>query len=168
MVFVKVRHDISNQRGPAVTEVHDIVYREAARSGDVVPEPSLPPMAAQWQRRIVPDIVLLFRFSALTFNGHRIHYDRDYCREVESYPGLVVHGPLTATLLVDLALRENPGRTVAGFRFRALKPLFDIHPFSICGAPRAGGALLWAVDHLGHVAMTAELDFADGGGGMAQ
>lgn len=158
MVFVKVRHEVSTPAGPALTEFHDIVYREAARPGDAPPPGEAPPAGAVWQRRIVPDIVLLFRFSALTFNGHRIHYDREYCREVEGYPGLVFHGPLTATLLVDLFLRHNPGAEVTGFRFRARRPLFDIHPLSVCGAPRAGGALLWALDHDGDVAMSAELD----------
>jgi 3-methylfumaryl-CoA hydratase len=168
MVFVTIRHEVLSPRGPALVEHHDIVYREAPRDGDVSPTAATAPMAARWQRHIVPDIVLLFRFSALTFNGHRIHYDRDYCREIEGYPGLVFHGPLTATMLVDLFLRENPGSAVTGFRFRALKPLFDIHPLTICGAPRPGGALLWALDHLGHVAMSAELECSASQGGSAQ
>ncbi|OAN46239.1 acyl-CoA dehydrogenase [Magnetospirillum moscoviense] len=168
MVFVTVRHEVSSPQGLALVEHHDIVYREAPRKGEEPPAPAAAPTVAQWQRRVVPDIVLLFRYSALTFNGHRIHYDRDYCREVENYPGLVVHGPLTATLLVDLFLRENPGAVVSGFRFRALKPLFDVHPLTVCGAPRPGGALLWALDHQGQVAMSAELECKTGQGGGAQ
>lgn len=161
MVFVKVLHEISV--GPvgggtlAVREVHDIVYREAPRPGEA-PPPSEPAPDAVWRRPLTPDPVLLFRFSALTFNGHRIHYDRKYCEEVEGYPGLIVHGPLTATLLVDLFLRENPGARVTAFRFRARRPLFDIHPLTLCGAPAPGGATLWALDHEGKLAMTAELE----------
>lgn len=157
MVFVTVLHEIGNEAGPAVREVHDIVYREAPRPGEAPPRAEPAPDAV-WRRPVVPDPVLLFRFSALTFNGHRIHYDRPYCETEEGYPGLVVHGPLTATLLVDLFLRENPGARVAGFRFRAKRPLFDVHPFTLCGAPREGGASLWALDHEGRVAMSAELD----------
>ncbi len=155
MVFVQVAHEVSNAAGPVLSEVHDIVYRAAPRPGDPDVQPDRPTEAALWQRTIVPDIVLLFRFSALTFNGHRIHYDRDYCRRVEGYPGLVVHGPLLAVLLVDLFLRANPGRTITSFRFRAKRPVFDRHPFTVCGAPASGGAALWVLDHDGQVAMAA-------------
>ncbi len=158
MVFVKVRHEISTAAGVAITEFHDIVYREAAKPGDAPVPGERPAGEAVWQRRIQPDPVLLFRYSALTFNGHRIHYDRDYCRDVEGYPGLVFHGPLSATMLMDLFLRENPGVRVTGFRFRAKRPLFDIHPLTLCGAPTATGATLWVTDHEGFVAMSAELE----------
>jgi 3-methylfumaryl-CoA hydratase len=160
MVFVRVEHEIATAQGPALTEVHHIVYREAPRPGEPAPPPEPAPAEAIWRRAIRPDIVLLFRYSALTFNGHRIHYDRDYCREVEGYPGLIVHGPLTATLLMDLFLRHNPGARVASFRFRARRPLFDIHPFEVQGRPIAGGAELWAVDHQGALTMSAELTTA--------
>jgi 3-methylfumaryl-CoA hydratase len=160
MVFVAVEHEIHSEAGIVLREIHDIVYRQPAQPGDAPPPPVAPPLPARWQRVITPDAVLLFRYSALTFNGHRIHYDRDYCRQTEGYPGLVVHGPLTATLLADLFLRHNPGARVTGFRFRAKRPLFDIHPFTLCGAPIAGGALLWALDHSGAVAMSAELEAA--------
>ncbi len=83
---------------------------------------------AAWQREIVPDDVLLFRYSALTFNGHRIHYDRKYVTEVEGYPGLIVHGPLIATLLMDLVRRNLPAADVATFRFKAVRPTFDLQP----------------------------------------
>ena len=162
LVFVKVLHEVINERGLAVRETHDIVYRDAAKPGDAAP-PGEPARAdADWERTVTADPVLLFRFSALTFNGHRIHYDRDYCRNVEGYPGLIVHGPLMATLLVDLFLRHNPDVRVNGFRFRARRPVFDIHPFAVCGAARAGGADLWIRDREGFVAMTAELDAAAG------
>jgi 3-methylfumaryl-CoA hydratase len=158
MVFVRVEHEVLAGDDLALTEIHHIVYREAPKPDEAQPLPEPAPEGAVWRRTIVPDIVLLFRYSALTFNGHRIHYDRDYCRDVEGYPGLIVHGPLTATLLVDLFLRQNPGARVTGFRFRAKRPLFDIHPFHVCGCPVPGGARLWIADHLGNLAMSAELE----------
>ena len=113
---------------------------------------------AVWERTVTPDPVLLFRYSALTFNGHRIHYDRPYCQAEEGYPGLVVHGPLLATLMVDLFLRQVPGARVTAFRFRAKRPVFDIHPFTVCGAPTARGATLWVRGADGLTAMSAELE----------
>jgi 3-methylfumaryl-CoA hydratase len=106
---------------------------------------------------LVPDDVLLFRYSALTFNGHRIHYDRRYVTEVEGYPGLVVHGPLIATLLMDLLRRQMPGADVAAFRFKAVRPTFDLHPFKVNGAPDSDGKTikLWASDHEGWLTMDA-------------
>jgi 3-methylfumaryl-CoA hydratase len=101
--------------------------------------------------------VLLFRYSALTFNGHRIHYDRRYVTEVEGYPGLVVHGPLIATLLVDLLRRERPDAALRRFEFRALAPLFDTAPFDVCGRPEyeRTDVLLWAQSADGTLAMQA-------------
>jgi 3-methylfumaryl-CoA hydratase len=100
--------------------------------------------------------VLLFRYSAVTFNGHRIHYDRTYATEVENYPGLVVHGPLIATLLLDLVRRSLPEARIARFSFRAMSPLFDIAPFTVNGAPGEGGELrLWAANAAGGLAMSA-------------
>ena len=137
LVFVVVRHELSTSAGLALTEEHDIVYRELPSPGDrdaaAAPRPA--PGAAAWTRRIVPDPVLLFRYSALTFNSHRIHYDRRYVTEVEGYPGLVVHGPLLATLLVDLLRRERPEAALRSFEFRAMAPLFDVAPFDVCGRP---------------------------------
>jgi 3-methylfumaryl-CoA hydratase len=156
MIFVLVRHEITGDSGLALTEEHDIVYRDAATSDAAPPAPRPAPAEAVWRREIVPDDVLLFRYSALTFNGHRIHYDRRYVTGEEGYPGLVVHGPLIATLLLDLLRRHSPG-TVTAFNFRAIKPLFDTAPFTVCGAPKPdGGALLWAQDETGAVAMEAE------------
>ena len=106
--------------------------------------------------RIVADDVLLFRYSALTFNGHRIHYDRPYVTEVEGYPGLIVHGPLIATLLVDLLRVELPAAELRAFEFRAASPLFDTHAFTLCGRREAdGGVTLWARNHQGQLAMQA-------------
>jgi 3-methylfumaryl-CoA hydratase len=104
-----------------------------------------------------PEPVLLFRYSALTFNGHRIHYDRPYAMEVEGYPGLVVHGPLLATLLLDALREAHPGRAVTQFEFRAQRPLFDTADFLVAGALNADGACsLWAADAAGAAAMEAE------------
>ena len=159
LVFVKVRHELrcNGASDPAIVEFHDIVYREAKRSTDIEPPPTKATDGAAWQREIVPDDVLLFRYSALTFNGHRIHYDRKYVTEVEGYPGLIVHGPLIATLLMDLLRRQAPGAEVASFRFKAVRPTFDLHPFRVNGQPAADGksVKLWAQDHDGWLTMDA-------------
>ncbi len=160
LVFVKVRHEVFRgeaRASPALVEFHDIVYRDAARPGDPVPSPQAAPQSSTWRREIVPDDVLLFRYSALTFNGHRIHYDRRYVTGVEGYPGLVVHGPLIATLLLDLLRRERPEARVTGFSFRAVRPTFDLHPFSVRGEPSPDGrsVRLWAHDHEGWLTMDA-------------
>ena len=159
LVFVRVRHEVrrAGEAAVALTEFHDIVYRDAPQPGDPAPVPQPAPPTSAWERRVVPDDVLLFRYSALTFNGHRIHYDRRYCTEVEGYPGLVVHGPLLATLLLDLLRRERPDAGVARFEFRAVRPVFDLHPFFACGEPQADGASfrLWIRDHAGCTAMEA-------------
>jgi 3-methylfumaryl-CoA hydratase len=158
LVFVKVRHEIRANGGsePALTEFHDIVYREAAKPGDAAAPPQ-PAPAAKWRKEWVPDDVLLFRYSALTFNGHRIHYDRRYVTEVEGYAGLVVHGPLQATLLHDLLRWQLPDARVATFEFRAMRPLTDLHPFHVCGVPLEDGKTfrLWTRDHEGAVTMDA-------------
>ncbi|KQW39936.1 MaoC family dehydratase N-terminal domain-containing protein [Rhizobacter sp. Root404] len=159
LVFVKVRHEVRTNGAtePALVEFHDIVYREAQRPGDIAPPPQKAEANAPWQREIVPDDVLLFRYSALTFNGHRIHYDRKYVTEVEGYPGLIVHGPLIATLLMDLLRRELPQAEVASFRFKAVRPTFDPHPFRVNGELQPDGKTvrLWAQDHEGWLTMDA-------------
>jgi 3-methylfumaryl-CoA hydratase len=157
LVFVKVKHELRchGAAEPALTEFHDIVYREARQPGDVEPPPTAAPTDANWQRTIVPDDVLLFRYSALTFNGHRIHYDRRYVTEVEGYPGLIVHGPLIATLLMDLLQRHAPEAEVASFRFKAVRPTFDLHPFQLNGQREGNTVRLWAQDHDGWLTMDA-------------
>jgi 3-methylfumaryl-CoA hydratase len=159
LVFVKVRHEIRREGDDevALTEFHDIVYREAAKPTDVAPPPQAAPAAAAWEKKWVPDDVWLFRYSALTFNGHRIHYDRRYVTEVEGYPGLIVHGPLIATLLVDLLRWQRPDARVARFEFKAVRPTFDINPFFVCGDPLPDGKTfhLWAKDHAGWLTMDA-------------
>ncbi len=191
LLFVLVEHAYSNGQGLALTEEHDIVYRAAERAptlgtgvsslppegalaarggpsplkpGDPAPVPQKPPLDGQqaWSRTIVPDDVLLFRYSALTFNGHRIHYDRRYVTEVEGYPGLIVHGPLIATLLLDLLRRELPQARVLSFDFKAVRPTFDLHAFSVHGRPCADGKTveLWAQDHEGWLTMTGTATLA--------
>ncbi len=158
LVFVKVRHEIhrGDETSPALVEFHDLVYRDAPTAGASAPQPTVAPTTSLWERTVTPDPVLLFRYSALTFNGHRIHYDRRYVTEVEGYPGLVVHGPLIATLLLDLLRREMPGADVAHFQFRAVRPLFDLKPFSVCGGPGEGKTVrLWARDSEGWLTMDA-------------
>jgi 3-methylfumaryl-CoA hydratase len=159
LIFVKVRHEIrrNGEGQPALTEHHNIVYRDAPKPDDVVPAPTPAPASSAWERRIVPDDVLLFRYSALTFNGPRIHYDRKYVTEVEGYPGLIVHGPLIATLLMDLLRSNKPGAVVSHFEFKAVRPTFDIHPFSVHGEPSADGKTvrLWGRDHEGFLTMDA-------------
>jgi 3-methylfumaryl-CoA hydratase len=157
LVFVTVRHEISNARGLAISEEHDIVYRDLPPPGAAASAPQPAPAGAAFEREIVPDPVLLFRYSALTFNGHRIHYDRRYVTETEGYPGLIVHGPLIATLLVDLLRRERPDAVLERFAFTALRPVFDIHRFAVCGRfESARQVQLWARDHEGLLAMRAE------------
>ena len=155
LVFVKVHHEISGPRGLAISEEHDIVYRDDPVPGAPAPVPRQAPVDEAFSREITPDPVLLFRYSALTFNGHRIHYDRSYVTEVEGYPGLVVHGPLTATLLLDLLRREMPQMRVRRFGFRAVRPLFDGHRFTVCGRPDGGSVRLWTRDHEGCLTMDA-------------
>ncbi len=154
LVFVTVRHEVGDGGGIALVDEHDIVYRgEAALAAPPIPAPA----QSDWRREIVPDPMLLFRYSAVTFNGHRIHYDHPYATKVEGYPGLVVHGPLIATLLVELLRRERPGATLRRFAFRALRPLYDTAPFSTCGVPDDGArtARLWTRDAEGAMTMDA-------------
>jgi len=160
LVFVTVHHALSTPEGHAISEAHDIVYRGLPAPGSAATPPRAP-TDETFARTVVPDDVLLFRYSALTFNGHRIHYDRRYVTEVEGYPGLVVHGPLIATLLLDLLRRERPTATVARFDFKAVSPLFDLHPFELCGGPDGErGFALWARNHEGGLAMQATAEVA--------
>ena len=155
LVFVTVRHEVSDADGLALVEEQDIVYREAPRGG-AAPAAHSPAPPAAFERRIVPGPVLLFRYSALTGNAHRIHYDQPYATGVEGYQGLVVHGPLTATLLLDLLQRQYPGATVRTFNFRALRPLFANEAFTVCGREQDARAVaLWASTPDGQLAMQA-------------
>lgn len=162
LLFVQVTHEVHNALGLALLEEHDIVYRAAAQPGDRAAPPVPAEKDAAWQRQIIPDDVLLFRYSALTFNSHRIHYDRQYVTQAEGYPGLVVHGPLIATLLVDLVRRQLPGAFISRFDFKAVRPTFDLHPFRLSGQPSADGksVRLWAEDHEGWLTMQATAELA--------
>lgn len=159
LCFVTVRHEYSIAGAACMTEEHDIVYREDPDPAAPKPDPAPAPDGATVRESVTPSETMLFRYSALTFNGHRIHYDRSYCREVEGYPGLVFHGPLTGTLLADLAVRSNPGKTLKRFAFRALSPLFDTAAFTIAGKASENGMSLWAETPGGGLAMSAEAEF---------
>lgn len=163
LVFVLVRHDIYDGSGLAVTEDQDIVYRNSASLGERRVK-ALAPADHVWHRDIYPDEVLLFRYSALTFNAHRIHYDRRYASDFEGYRGLVVQAPLTATLLLELVRQNLPAARLTSFSFRAVQPLFDIAPFSVCGRPEDDGRTvrLWAKDGEGRLAMDATATMAYG------
>lgn len=166
LVFVTVQHEISNARGIAITEEHDIVYRNEPSPGTAPPPPQAAPVDETFSRLITPDPVLLFRYSALTFNGHRIHYDRSYVTQAEGYPGLIVHGPLIATLLMDLVRRQLPEARVIRFSFKALRPVFDIQTFTVCGRVEADlgnghrRVQLWTRDNDGWLTMQATADIA--------
>ena len=160
LVFVTVRHTVSGTAGGAVIEEHDIVYREAAKPGGAPPPGKPAPQHAAWRREITPDPVLLFRFSALTFNGHRIHYDLDYCRHEAHYPGLIVHGPLQTILMLDLC-RRNEARPVKRLDYRALHPVFHTERLTVSGNPGANGATaeLWTANAAGNYAMAGTACF---------
>ena len=155
LAFITVGHDLTDDQGGHIEEEHDIVYREAPRQDAPAPTPVAPSRTAQWQEVIKPDPVMLFRYSALTFNGHRIHYDRDFCRDEEGYPGLVFHGPLTASLLLEGLYHAHPDLIVRRYEFRAIAPLFDIAPFTIAGCLEGKQTHLWAVTPEGGLAMEA-------------
>jgi 3-methylfumaryl-CoA hydratase len=152
LAFLTVRHDWSTDRGPAITEYQDIVYTDTPPSapdetGSTIPDRS-------WTDTIIPDERTLFRFSALTFNTHRIHFDHIFTTEAEGYPGLVVHGPLLALALAGMAERrfEQPARS---FEFRAVSAVFVGTPIVLCGEPDDDGAILEAYTDTGRLAMTA-------------
>jgi 3-methylfumaryl-CoA hydratase len=153
LCFVTVEHTVTSQDRLVLEERQDLVYRGSQESAlRTTPTPA---DRGRHQRRVDPSPVLLFRYSALTFNGHRIHYDRRYASEVEGYPGLVVHGPMQATLLLDFAT-ELHGRSPSRFAFRSLSPLFDDRAFLLHAEEEGGGLKLWSARADGPVAMTAE------------
>jgi 3-methylfumaryl-CoA hydratase len=156
LVLAEFEHALGGPDGPVLTETQKLVFRQmqpyAANDARGPAE-----KAPVWRRTVVPDEVLLFSFSALTANAHRIHYDLPYARDVEGYPGLVVQGPLTCILLLDLIRRFAPERTLESFEYRALQPLFCGHPIALCGLPEPGGLSfsVWAENEHGIVAMRA-------------
>jgi 3-methylfumaryl-CoA hydratase len=163
LVFASVRSRIYTPAGLALEEERRTVFREEVSAGkrNQATRREEAPADVPWRRRMAPDPVLLFRFSALTFNSHRIHYDRPWATEVEGYPGLVVHGPLTAILLIDFARDHSAGRRFRSDTTQARAPLFDTAPFELRGRPTADGrgAELWAVTPEGTVAMSARAEW---------
>ncbi|MCO5130067.1 MAG: MaoC family dehydratase N-terminal domain-containing protein [Xanthobacteraceae bacterium] len=145
LCFVAVEHTITTARGAAIRERQDIVYRDMpSGGGNATPaKPAAAPAPAKHREVHVSDPVLLFRYSALTFNGHRIHYDRDYVTKVEGYPGLVFHGPMQAALLVEFAARLHGGVAPKKFSYRGLQPLFEGGEFSVNANETAEGLDLW-------------------------
>lgn len=165
LCFVAVRHDYETPRGPALSERHDIVYR-AVEAPATAPPPADDPRPAagtassdgllpERSEAVAASATLLARYSAVTFNGHRIHYDRDYCLREELYPGLVVHGPLQATFLLRLSLRMAGGQMPRRFAYRGVAPLFDGGHFHVNGRATAGGQSLWITSAAGVTTMQA-------------
>lgn len=154
---------IFTPRGLALTEVANTVFREEVKAGEKsgVPVREAAPSDVPWRRTIKADPVMLFRYSAITFNPHRIHYDRAYCIETEGYPGLVVHGPFAQQCLLDLLRDSVPGAKIKTFAVRARAPLFDTSPFDVIGRPTADGkgAELWTVTPKGTIAAQAQATF---------
>lgn len=158
MVFVTVGHETFVGDRLAIHEEQDIVYL-AIPDRFQVPTPIAVPDCAL-KETISFDPVFLFRFSALTFNGHRIHYDRTYAETVEKYPGLVVHGPLQAICLYEAGARWSDGRPAASFDFKGVRPLFDFEPATIHGQPNERGLNLYMATGSGHVTMQASYNWA--------
>jgi len=160
LCFVTVENVTCSDGRECIVEEQDIVYKEATAPGTPAPSPTPHEDTPAWTRVVAPDTTLLFRYSALTFNGHRIHYDQAYARDVEGYPDLVVQGPLTATLLQGFAVEHAGGRQLAGFDFRGVNPLFVDRPFTLEGRQADDGALaVWARGPDGELAMSATATF---------
>jgi len=159
LLFVLVRHAISNEAGLCLAEEHHIVYRAAPQPGETAPAPIAAEQGAPWQREVLADAVLLFRYSALTFNSHRIHYDRSYVTQEEGYPGLVVHGPLIATLLLNLVRCQLPDATISQLSFKLMRPTFDQRPLRLHAQPAPDGrsVRVWASDHEGWLTMQGDV-----------
>ena len=154
LCFVAVEHEITTPRGMAIRERHDIVYRDMSSAAPSAPAKApAPPPAAQHRESHMADPVLLFRYSALTFNGHRIHYDRDYVTKVEGYPGLVFHGPLQASFIVELGAKLNGGNPPKRLSYRGVQPLFEGSEFSVNANDNGSGMELWTANSAGQPTM---------------
>ena len=162
MVKIIERNSISNGRGLAVVEERDMVMLSEARAEASSSTPPQIPTQATWQQVVEPTAPLLFRFSAIRFNSHRIHYDRTYVTQVEKLPGLVVQSSLTSQLMIEMCRKELPNRQLASFGFQSVRQIYDTGKFTIAGTPVAGGreATLWALDPDGKLAMIATAKFA--------
>lgn len=158
--FVLVRHEYYQDNRHILSEEHDIVYKQAPESETTVVKVnaslSKPTRTPQWSETIIPNPVLLFKYSALTFNGHRIHYDRDFCKNNFGFPGLVVHGPLIATLLVELIRKNMPDTRVLEYSFRIKGPIFDFQTFKIEGCREGDSVSLWTVNDSGLETVTGQ------------
>jgi 3-methylfumaryl-CoA hydratase len=154
LCFVSVEHEITTPRGTAIRERQDIVYRDISTAQPSAPaKPAAAAPSAQHSESHMADPVLLFRYSALTFNGHRIHYDRDYVTRVEGYPGLIFHGPLQAAFIVELAAKLHAGTAPKKFSYRGLQPLFEGSEFSVNANETATGMELWTANSEGQPTM---------------
>jgi 3-methylfumaryl-CoA hydratase len=152
LCFVSVDHEITTPRGVAIRERQDIVFRDASPASAAPAKPAGPAPTAQHRETHFADTVLLFRYSALTFNGHRIHYDRDYVTKVEGYPGLIFHGPMQAALLVEFAARLR-GAVPKKFTYRGVQPLFEGSEFSVNANRTDAGMELWTANSVGQPTM---------------
>jgi 3-methylfumaryl-CoA hydratase len=170
MIFVKVGYTYRDGQTVLLEEEHDIVYRDdPPRDANATAVTAKAPDKLVFERegahlrKVTPDPVLLFRYSAVTFNGHRIHYDADYVRNVEGYPGLIVHGPLIATFALDfIEFDLAPGRSIEKFSFRMKKPTFDYAPFHLHASASADGKgyAAWTSDNNGQVALDGDIVLA--------
>ena len=155
LCFVSVDHLITTPRGTALRERQDIVYRDVSAAPSAPAKPAAPPPVAQHRESHMADPVLLFRYSALTFNGHRIHYDRDYVTRVEGYPGLIFHGPMQAAFMVEFAAKLHGGQPPRKFSYRGVQPLFEGAEFSINANKTDAGMELWTANSAGQPTMKA-------------
>lgn len=160
LVFVTIEHALYQNDRLCILEEQNVVYRDVPSGPAPLPAGDMAPDDTDWIMTVVPDPVLLFRYSALTYNSHRIHYDRDYAVKEEFYPALVVHGPLLATFLLDLVGVQLADNRIAKFSFRAVRPIFDRAPFKVCGKRNGNQVNLWTADSDGFVAMTASAELA--------
>jgi 3-methylfumaryl-CoA hydratase len=157
LAFLTIKHDTMSGDTLCISEHLDLVFRDRSPSAAAPADGER--REAAIARSIDPTAALLFRYSALTYNAHRIHYDRTYAMEVEGYPGLVVHGPLLATLLVDHVRGEFPNASLKRIAFRARRPVYDVAPFTVNLVATGTGADVWASDADGYVAMDATAEF---------
>jgi len=154
LCFVSVQHEVTTERGVAIRERQDIVYRDVSSASQAAPtKPPPPPPVAKHRESHMADPVLLFRYSALTFNGHRIHYDRDYVTKVEGYPGLIFHGPLQASFIVEMAAKLHGGQPPKKISYRGLQPLFEGSEFSINANETDKGMDVWTANSAGQPTM---------------
>lgn len=163
LIFATTTMRIFGPRGLAMVDERQGVFREEVPAGGktVPPKREAPPEGLAWRRTVEVDVVTLFRYSAVTFNPHRIHYDRPYATEVEGYPGLIVHGPFVQQCLLDFIRDHHPGRSIAKFVMRARAPLFDTAPFTLVGRPAGNDACeVWALTPEGTIAMSATATLA--------